>query len=348
VRRMLFNARFLGLVLLAMLAAVWPMAALAASPPGLGSASNFAVLSAAPNGGGAVTCTNGTITGDVGSSGARASVVQTSCPITGSIIAPVSAQVVKDFNTAYAAYAAIPCDSNLTGTLASVTLGPGVYCVDAVAKTGILTLSGPASGVWIFKVAAVPATTPPTGALTGTNFSVVMAGGGLPCNVNWQVAEAATMTTSNFVGTILAGAAITLTGGTFSGNILAGAAVTITGTNLVGCPGGKNTGQGKLKAHCNQGVGNGPEGCDPGNSNNHNTSNDELGGTPGDPGRQGPKNGDVAATMTTTMSIGTSNVTSDATSNANGHAMNSAAGNTTSKAGKAAGKGNGKGNGKSK
>lgn len=37
--------------------------------------------------------------------------------------------------------------------------------------------------------------------------------------------------------------------------------------------------------HCNQGVGNGAEGCDPGNSNNHNPSNDENGGTPGNPGR---------------------------------------------------------------
>jgi hypothetical protein len=40
---------------------------------------------------------------------------------------------------------------------------------------------------------------------------------------------------------------------------------------------------------CNQGVGNGPEGCDPGNSNQGNPfhSNDELGGVPGNPGRKG-------------------------------------------------------------
>lgn len=37
--------------------------------------------------------------------------------------------------------------------------------------------------------------------------------------------------------------------------------------------------------HCDQGVGNGSEGCDPGNSNHHNGSNDENGGTPGSPGR---------------------------------------------------------------
>jgi hypothetical protein len=39
-------------------------------------------------------------------------------------------------------------------------------------------------------------------------------------------------------------------------------------------------------------VGNGPEGCDPGNSNQGDPlrSNDELGGTPGDPGRKGGNN----------------------------------------------------------
>ena len=40
---------------------------------------------------------------------------------------------------------------------------------------------------------------------------------------------------------------------------------------------------------CNQGVGNGPEGCDPGNSNHHAGSNDEDGGLPGKPGKNGKK-----------------------------------------------------------
>jgi general secretion pathway protein G len=43
---------------------------------------------------------------------------------------------------------------------------------------------------------------------------------------------------------------------------------------------------------CNQGVGNGPEGCDPGNSNNTQPSNDEPNSPtpgPGDPGRGGKK-----------------------------------------------------------
>src|SRR5665647_821579 len=94
--------------------------------PGLGSAATFAVLSAAPGGGGAVTLTNSTVIGDVGSSGPMASVVQTRSPITGAVIAPVSAQVLRDFNRAYDALALVPCDVTLTGTLADITLTPGV------------------------------------------------------------------------------------------------------------------------------------------------------------------------------------------------------------------------------
>jgi Ice-binding-like len=255
-----------------------PLAKTAA--PSLGSASNFAVLSAAPKPDGAVTLTDSTVTGDVGSSGPTASVVTTNSTILGAVIAPVSDQVLRDFNRAYDALAAVPCDTVLTGTLAGVTLSPGVYCFDAAAAlTGVLTLNGPPDGIWIFKIG-----TSGTGALTGTNFSVVMTGGGTPCNVYWWVAQAATLTDSVFVGTILAGAAITVTGGTFTGDALAKAAVTLTDVDLVGCEGGKGKGE-----HFNQGVGNGPEGGDPGNSNQGDPtrSNDELGGTPGDPGRQG-------------------------------------------------------------
>ena len=262
------------------------------SAPSLGSASNFAILSAAPGGGGAVTCTNTppptTITGDVGSSGGPASVVNTTgCTINGAIIAPVSAQVVADFNGAYDALANQSCDAFLTGTLAGVTLTPGVYCFAAAATlTGTLTLSGGSGDTWLFKVG-----TSGTGALTGTDFNVVMSGGDA-CNVTWWVADAATLTTSNFIGTILAGAAITVTSGgvgTFHGRALARAAVTITGGTFTGCTGGSLPGGGTTKTKCNQGVGNGPEGCDPGNSNqgDPSRSNDERGGTPGNPGRKG-------------------------------------------------------------
>ena len=267
----------------------------APTAPSLGAASNFAVLSAAPNAGGAVTCTTSTVNGDVGSSGPMASIVQTGCTINGAIIAPVSAQVLNDFNNAYNQYASVSCTATLASayTGATLTLAPGVYCSAAAVtftdSTLTLDAQGDANAVWIFKIG-----TSGTGALTGTNFSVVMANSAQACNVTWWVAEAATMTTSTFQGTILAGAAITLTGlaGTptpFYGNVLAKAAVTLTDVTVTGCMGKGHKGKDKEHKKCNQGVGNGPEGCDPGNSNHGNpfNSNDEYGGTPGDPGRKG-------------------------------------------------------------
>ena len=259
----------------------------------MGKASTFAVLSAAPAGGGAVTCTTSTVNGDVGSSGAPASVVQTLCTINGAVVAPVSAQVLADFNSAYDGYAGIACTGTLATayTGATLTLAPGVYCsAAAVTFTDtVLTLDGQGNpnAVWIFKIG-----TGGTGALTGTNFSVTMAGAAQSCNVYWWVAEAATMTTSSFQGTILAGAAITVTGlagntTPFNGNALAKAAVTLTDVTVNGCA--ATRGGGASKSKCNQGVGNGPEACDPGNSNQGNPfrSNDELGGLPGSPGRKG-------------------------------------------------------------
>jgi len=288
----MFTARLVAIFLFAALLSAIPYhAAFAQTAPALGSAGSFAVLSAAPGAGGAVTLTTSTVNGDVGSSGSMASVVNTGSTITGAVIAPVSAQVLTDFNSAYDQYAAISCtgllDTAYTG--ATLTLTPGVYCNAAAVTFTNTTLTLDAQGdpnaVWIFKIG-----TGGTGALTGTSFSVIMTGGGSPCSVYWWVAEAATLTTSNFQGTILAGAAITVTGGTtFNGDALAKAAVTLTGATISECVTSGGGGGGKSKSKCNQGVGNGPENCDPGNSNqgDPSRSNDELGGTPGDPGRKG-------------------------------------------------------------
>ncbi|MEO6666585.1 MAG: ice-binding family protein, partial [Nitrospiria bacterium] len=186
-----------------------PSPAMAAVAPSLGSADSFAVLA-----GTAVTCTNSTVLGDVGVYPGTA-VTQTDCTITGTVHAGngVAKQAQNDFLSAYSAFQSTVCDQTLTGTLAGVTLTPGVYCFDAAATlTGVLTLDaqGDANAVWIFKIGTLG-----TGALTGTNFSVVMINGAQACNVYWWVAEAATLTNSSFQGTILAGAAITVTGGTF-------------------------------------------------------------------------------------------------------------------------------------
>ena len=262
--------------------------------PSLGSASGFAALAGGPAVG-AVTCTApSTVTGDVGVV-SPGTFTNTGCTINGTVNTNATA-AYADFLSAYSEFPSISCDATLTGTLAGVTLPPGVYCFTAAATlTGTLTLNGPADGVWIFKIG-----TSGTGALTGTNFSVVMTGGAeeTHCpNVYWWVAQDATLTDSHFLGTILAGADITLTRTTSHGDLLAGGkgtastptgAVTLTGSTITACPpAGGTVVHTKLK--CNQGVGNGPEGCDPGNSNQGDASrsNDERGGTPGNPGRKG-------------------------------------------------------------
>jgi len=216
-------------------------ALLAAAPAAWSQASGFAVL-----GNAAVSCTDGNITGQVGTNQSIAdippgAITLVRCPTSGS---HVGDQAAKDAYSAFLArYEAVKPKAGdvcttLTGTLSNETLSPGFYCFPAAAAlTGVLTLDGPSNATWTFKIgsALTAPGVPPTGALTGTNFSVVMAGGGQACNVTWWTAEAATMTDSNLAGTILAGAAITETRGTQSGSAFAKAAASISGTAIVGC-----------------------------------------------------------------------------------------------------------------
>ena len=199
----------------------------ASAAPLLGTAATFAVL-----GGPAVTCTRSVFTGDVGVASTTA-FTNTGCTIAGIIHAgdSVAARGYRDLVAAYAALAAKPCAGPaLTGSLANITLQPGTYCFDAAATVaGTLTLNGPADGTWIFQIG-----TSGTGALTGTGFTVVMAGGAQPCNVYWLVAEGVTMTDSHLLGTVLAGSGISLTRGSFTGRALSKAAVTATDTRAGG------------------------------------------------------------------------------------------------------------------
>jgi hypothetical protein len=195
-------------------------------------ASYFPVLANA-----AVTCTDGNITGDVGTlfAAPTGSMTRTTCPLDGTVHLgdDASKQAYANFLDTYAALAPKADDvcTYLTGTLAGVTLSPGAYCFNGAATvTGILTLDGPSDGIWSFQVGSSG-----TGALTGTGFSVAMAGGGQACNVTWRVADATTMTTSGLQGHLMAGAAITLTGGTFRGSAWSKADVTITGTQVTSC-----------------------------------------------------------------------------------------------------------------
>jgi hypothetical protein len=188
--------------------------------------------------GGAIALTDSTVNGNVTVDANNIANVRST--ITGTI-GGVNTAAYASFLAAYSAVAQIPrsAATALTGTLANRTLAPGIYSFNgAAALTGTLTLDngGNANATWTFLIGTWPhntATTPGTGALTATNFTVVMAGNGNPGNVTWWAAEAVTLTTSNVPGTILAGAAITLTGpiaapGKLYGHAFAKAAVTVT------------------------------------------------------------------------------------------------------------------------
>jgi hypothetical protein len=227
-----FTMKFSVMALTAALLSAAPFhSAYAAAAPALGTSATYAILA-----GPSVTLTDSTVTGDVGSGLPFSTVTQTNSAVTG-IVHQGDASSIAAYNAflgSYDALATEPCNVTLTGTLAGQVLAPNVYCFDAAATlTGQLTLDGPANGVWIFKVGNLG-----TGALTGTNFSVVMAGGGQACNVYWWVAEAVTMTTSNFQGSILAGLDSTFTGGSLIGRDLTKGASTLTGAAFSSCGSG--------------------------------------------------------------------------------------------------------------
>lgn len=200
--------------------------ALSLAIPALAGAQGFAVL-----GGTAVTCTASAVNGDIGVWPGTA-ITNTGCSVVGTLHPGDQAaqSAFVNFGLVYGTIRDNPpaCRAHLTGTLSGVTLIPGVYCVDAVAKTGTLTLNagGNEDATWLFLV---------NGALTGTNFTVNVINGGDPCNVSWWTVAAATLTDSNFSGNILAGAAATVTRGALHGNIMASAAVTLTNTVINGC-----------------------------------------------------------------------------------------------------------------
>ncbi len=226
----------LGCVALLSLASAAPALAVAVAPP-LGTAGTYVILgtNSSPTSG-TVTCTDngpgGNITGDVGTTGASIT-NSPPCTIIGAtnVSLPLLGSVVTDFNIAYAALASLnpTCDGVIPTT--STTLPPGVWCSAAATTfTGAVTftLNGSASDVWVFRVG-----TGGLGALTGTNFSVVMGEGALACNVYWRSAEATTMTNSFFKGTVLSGDAITMTGGSWEGRALAKTDVTVTDVGAV-------------------------------------------------------------------------------------------------------------------
>jgi hypothetical protein len=179
------------------------------------------------------------VAGDVGiSPGATAAFTNTGCTISGDMPPATNADAVDARAAMLSTYAALQsraCTGTLLSTIpVSTTLSPGVYCTDAALTATDVTLTldarGDRNAVWIFKIGA---------ALSGTNFSVIMANGAQPCNVYWVPGDATTMTTSALKGNILAGGAtlgsITLTGGSLVGRALANVAVTMTNASVIDC-----------------------------------------------------------------------------------------------------------------
>jgi len=200
---------------------------------------DFALLAGA-----AVTCTTSTVNGNVGLAN-PGPITNTGCTIDGATEAgtPAAQDAYSAFLAEYTSVRTEPPCTSYEVPLAGAFLPPGVYCYEAAVTVtdSTLTLVGSATDTWIFRIG-----TSGTGALTGTNFKVVLTSGAT-CNndVLWWTAQAATLTDSSFTGNILAGADVTITRGSVDGQILAGGtgsnqlrtgAVTLTNTTVDFCP----------------------------------------------------------------------------------------------------------------
>jgi len=113
------------------------------------------------------------------------------------------------------------------GTLTNLTLAPAVYewGTDVTIPTD-LTLTGNATDIWIFKIA---------GTLDmAADKEVILAGGALPQNIFWQVADVVTIGAgTHFEGIILAQTSITLENlASINGRLLAQSAVTLDANTI--------------------------------------------------------------------------------------------------------------------
>jgi hypothetical protein len=220
----------------------------------LGSTSNFVILAGSL----ISNIPASAVTGDIGLSPAAGSgitgfgameitgkvyTVDATGPV-GSITAAALLTAAKgDLTIAYndaAARVPVPVGNFLnpgTGNIGGLTLVPGLYKFTSGASiTGSdVTLSGSATDVWIFQIAAA--------LNVGTGVKVILAGGAKAGNIFWQVGTSATLgTTSVFKGTILAAQSITLmTGASLEGRALASNAAVTLASNVITKPSAVST-----------------------------------------------------------------------------------------------------------
>jgi hypothetical protein len=203
----------------------------------LGTAERFAVL-----GGSTVTNTGPSIiSGDVGvSPGSAITGFPPGIIINGALHANdgIAMQAHADLATAYTAFAGLPSPpaNNLTGVdLGGLTLTPGVYHCDVAATWSSGTLTFDAQNVPTARFVIQIGTT----LITPSSSSVVLINGADARDVYFQVGTSATLGSgSNFMGNILANAAITAVGGTnLTGRLLAVVDAVTLDTNNVTNPG---------------------------------------------------------------------------------------------------------------
>ncbi len=193
---------------------------------GLGTADSFAVLAGA----GITNTGPTTINGDVGSFPTTTQSGFGSVTLTGTNHAgdSVTQGAKTDLTTAYNDAAGRGPTIPVTADLGGQNLVAGVYnSASSLALTGVLTLTGSASDVWVFQAGST--------LTTASGSSVVFIGGAQACNVFWQVGSSATIGTgSAFKGTILALTSITVTtGATVDGRVLARNGAVTLDTNTI-------------------------------------------------------------------------------------------------------------------
>ncbi|GAC1456988.1 MAG: hypothetical protein PVSMB4_17100 [Ktedonobacterales bacterium] len=232
-RRTLMSLGLAGLTLL-----LWPATAFAATDPGLGSASNFAVLAGT---GTSLTNTGPSwISGQIGAAaGITGFPPGTAGPQHNGDAVYITAQT--DLVAAYNGASQTTTTDYSNVNLGGLTLTPGVYNQStAPTLTGTLTLSG--GGIYIFKIGSTLVTA--AGSAGAPAARVVLTNGAQPCDIFWQVASSATINPyTQFVGTIMAMAGIQmLTGATLWGRALARTAGVTLDTNRIIQPSGCTTG----------------------------------------------------------------------------------------------------------
>src|ERR1700674_729843 len=220
----------LSIVVSAFVLGAWPMAALAATQPRLGTATSFAVLA-----GSGITNTGPTVIS--GGLGLFPGTAVTGYPPGHATVThktdAVARQAKTDLVTTYNDLASWRSTRSMTGQdLGGKTLGPGVYTFSSSAQlTGTLTLSG--NGIFIFQTGST--------LTTASNSRVLVTNGAQGCGVYWKVGSSATLGTgTQFKGTIVALTSITMvTGATIlPGRALARNGAVTLDSNLINLPAG--------------------------------------------------------------------------------------------------------------